>query len=184
MEKHNINEPLQSVYGARHSTETALIRIQNDSDLDIKRGVVLVLLDLSATFDTLDHKVLKASNWTTRWNPQVVRKLSLWSHARSECRQRSSELIVFEFGAPHAPSSRQTCINSIQSLLATSSDDVTFDSNFMMTMDNYMSHLFWTMMMTLVLHLHENRDLYALQQALDDRELFSNSTTTKLRFWS
>ena len=51
---------MQSAYGKCHSTETALIRVVND----IRRAVddqcesILVLLDLSAAFDTIDHAIL------------------------------------------------------------------------------------------------------------------------------
>ena len=47
-------------YRPGYSTETALVRITNDilADLDRRRGVILVMLDLSAAFDTLDYKVL------------------------------------------------------------------------------------------------------------------------------
>ena len=43
-----------------HNTESALIRIQNDIllNLDKKQGVILVLLDLSAAFDTIDHDLM------------------------------------------------------------------------------------------------------------------------------
>jgi hypothetical protein len=60
MEKHNLHEKMQSAYKEFHSTETALIRVQNDIllNLDNKRGVLLVLLDLSAAFDTIDHTTL------------------------------------------------------------------------------------------------------------------------------
>ena len=60
MEKHNLHETMQSAYKQQHSTETALIRVQNDilTNLDKKRGVLLVLLDLSAAFDTIDHTTL------------------------------------------------------------------------------------------------------------------------------
>src|SRR5207253_1881290 len=43
-----------------HSTETALLRIYNDALLSIDQQKVsaLVLLDLSAAFDTIDHQIL------------------------------------------------------------------------------------------------------------------------------
>ena len=45
---------------ANHSCETALLRVQNDilKSIDDKKCVVLLLLDLSAAFDTVDHKIL------------------------------------------------------------------------------------------------------------------------------
>ena len=50
----------QSAYRCFHSTETALIRVFNDIlvALDNHQEVVLVLLDLSAAFDTIDHSAL------------------------------------------------------------------------------------------------------------------------------
>ena len=56
----NLNESLQSAYKKDHSCETALLRIQNDilKSIDDKQCVVLLLLDLSAAFDTVDHKIL------------------------------------------------------------------------------------------------------------------------------
>ena len=52
--------PFQSAYRQFHSIETALLRIQNDLLLAINKQKVsaLVLLDLSAAFDTIDHKIL------------------------------------------------------------------------------------------------------------------------------
>ena len=53
--RNNLQEKFQSAYKPNHSTETALMRIQNDilMTLDNKRGVLLFLLDLTAAFDTV-----------------------------------------------------------------------------------------------------------------------------------
>src|SRR5260221_2786732 len=52
--------PFQSAYRRFHSTETALLRIHNDllHAMDSKKLTALVLLDLSAAFDTIDHSIL------------------------------------------------------------------------------------------------------------------------------
>ena len=51
---------LQAAYQEFHSTETALLRVQNDilRAIDDKKEVILVLLGLSAAFDTIDHNNL------------------------------------------------------------------------------------------------------------------------------
>ena len=59
----NENELLptyQSAYRAGHSVETALLRVRNDilQALDNHKCVLLVLLDLSAAFDTISHATL------------------------------------------------------------------------------------------------------------------------------
>ena len=53
-------ESHQSAYRKHHNTETALLKIFNDLLLsaDQKKISVLVLLDLSAAFDTIDHNIL------------------------------------------------------------------------------------------------------------------------------
>ena len=51
---------MQSAYCKLHLTETALLQVMNDvlRTVDCWRDVVLVMLDLSAAFDTLDHTIL------------------------------------------------------------------------------------------------------------------------------
>ena len=53
----DIVDNFQSVYKAGHSSETALLRVYNDSVTTIGRGngAMLDLLDLSTAFDTIDH---------------------------------------------------------------------------------------------------------------------------------
>ena len=52
--------PMQSAYRKRHSTETALLKIMDDlyRIVDRKKAAVLISLDLSAAFDTIDHAIL------------------------------------------------------------------------------------------------------------------------------
>ena len=51
---------LQSAYRKGHSTETALLRVVNDilSNINKQQVSILVLLDLSAAFETVDHAIL------------------------------------------------------------------------------------------------------------------------------
>ncbi|XP_072048691.1 uncharacterized protein [Amphiura filiformis] len=56
----NLYSNLQSAYRKHHSTESALLRVMNDILLtvDKREDAVLVLLDLSAAFDTIGHTIL------------------------------------------------------------------------------------------------------------------------------
>ena len=51
---------LQSAYRKFHSSETALLYVQNDilASLDAGHTTALLLLDLSAAFDAVDHSFL------------------------------------------------------------------------------------------------------------------------------
>ena len=60
LSQNNLNMPFQSAYKKHHSTETLMIRIVNDLliTIDENKATVVMLLDLSAAFDTVDHNKL------------------------------------------------------------------------------------------------------------------------------
>ena len=67
MQNSGISNNLQSAYNCGHSTETALLHIQNDilSAQDHGELTALSLLDLSASFDTINHDLLLSG--LTEW---------------------------------------------------------------------------------------------------------------------
>ena len=60
LELNNLHDIYQSAYRRKHSTETALLKVQTDilEALDKKEHVLLLMTDLSAAFDTVDHNIL------------------------------------------------------------------------------------------------------------------------------
>ena len=60
LEKNNLHATEQSGYRKNHSCETLLVKMMDDilGDIDSGKIVVVVLLDLSAAFDTIDHEIL------------------------------------------------------------------------------------------------------------------------------
>lgn len=69
LESSGLLVPVQSAYRSHHSTETALLKVMDDLLLavDSKNAALLVLLDLSAAFDTIDHAIL-LDRMSTRFN--------------------------------------------------------------------------------------------------------------------
>ena len=82
LKENDFYEIFQSAYRQLHSTETALLRLQNDilQAVDSEGGVILVPLDLSAAFDTIDHHKLP---WH-QLNEQHTVSFNTW-HNRQLC---------------------------------------------------------------------------------------------------
>ena len=58
----NLHENFQSACKVHHSTETVMVKVQDDTcilhAIDGNKAVVLLMLDLSAAFDTVSHEIL------------------------------------------------------------------------------------------------------------------------------
>ena len=91
LSKNNLNEPLQSAYTPNHSTETAIVKVTNDilRALDKRQCVVLVLLDLSAAFDTIDHEV-----FLKRLNEDFGISGNVNEWMRSYLKNRSQSIVI------------------------------------------------------------------------------------------
>ena len=60
LNQNNLQSMTQSAYKLNHSCETALIKIVNDIQSEISKNklVILIMIDLSAAFDTIDQRIL------------------------------------------------------------------------------------------------------------------------------
>ena len=94
----DLGETYQSAYKRNHSTETALIRVHNDiaMAIDQHNSVILVLLDLSAAFDTVDHGIL-LSRLSNRFG--ITGTVLEWFRSYLSDRACSAPHVL-EFGVP------------------------------------------------------------------------------------
>ena len=102
----NLDIPFQSGYKKHHSTETLLIRVVNDLLIatDENRATVVMMLDLSAAFDTVDHGKLLS---ILRIELGIVGKAWEWfrSFLTGRCQKvkvggEESYEIIIKFGVP------------------------------------------------------------------------------------
>ncbi len=107
-QKNDIYEEFQSGFRHRHSTETALVKITNDLLLASDQGCIslLVLLDLSAAFDTIDHEILtdRLQNYTgvqgqaLRWFRSYLSDRYHFGYLNC----KASQLSPVKYGVPQA----------------------------------------------------------------------------------
>ncbi len=59
LSSNDVFEPLQSGFLKLHSTETTLVKVTNEVLISSDSGClsILILIDLSAVFDTIDHSI-------------------------------------------------------------------------------------------------------------------------------
>ena len=106
MDVNQLGEQYQSAYKRYHSTETGLLRVQNDilTALDKDQGALLVLLDMSAAFDTIDHGVL-LDRLTVRYG--ITGTVHKWIESylsgrsqRVKINDSTSQPFTLQFGVP------------------------------------------------------------------------------------
>ena len=102
----NLKEMFQSAYVAGHSTETALLRVRNDvlAAMDNQKVTLLIMLDLSSAFDTIDHKIL-LNRLSERLGIQGDALLLLKSYLENRgqfvsVQGQSSRVLPLEHGVP------------------------------------------------------------------------------------
>ena len=106
LQNNNLYARMQSAYRKYHSTETAIIRVYNDilRAIDDHQDVILVLLDLSAAFDTIDHQIL-IDRMCNRFGIQGTALSWFKSYLQHRTQQVSvnnahSDLHTINFGVP------------------------------------------------------------------------------------
>ena len=98
MQDTSVVQKFQCAYKTHHSTETALLRVFNDILFFIYQcgGKILVLLDLSSAFDTIDHAIL-FDLWhdTFGISGTTSSLLKSYLHDRTQCVK--NDRIIFEY---------------------------------------------------------------------------------------
>ena len=102
---------MQSAYKQLHSTETALARVHNDFQraLDNQKAVFLIMLDLSAAFDTVDAEILLQRLCMLGHEFGVLGSAQMWFKTCLENRScrvsvagEFSDIIELKYGLPQS----------------------------------------------------------------------------------
>ena len=89
MDKFKVHDQMQSAYRRYHSTETSLLKIYNNilCMMDDNKLVLLIMLDLSAAFDTVGHTIMIG-----RLSTKIVLSGTVLNWFRSYLAQRKSSV--------------------------------------------------------------------------------------------
>ena len=73
----NLHENFQSACRVHHSNETVMVKVQDDilHATDSNKAVVLLMLDLSAAFDTVSHEILLDRLSQHKWYYRVCTRM-------------------------------------------------------------------------------------------------------------
>jgi retron-type reverse transcriptase len=102
----NIFDPLQSGFRKLHSTGTALLRISEDikAAFHKKEVVLMVFLDFSKAFDTVNHKLLLNKLRQLNFSDAVIKWLESYLSGRTQavrdCKGNISDWCKVECGVP------------------------------------------------------------------------------------
>ena len=106
IEKNHLLAKYQSAYRRHHSCETAMIYVVDDIQrmLDDGKNVALILLDLSAAFDTVDHQILlerlEKENFVTKGALQLIKSYLEGRKFSVTVGKESSDLYDLLYGVP------------------------------------------------------------------------------------
>ena len=100
LRNNNLHETFQSAYRVHHSTETVMVKVQDDilHAIDSNRAVVPLMLDLSAAFDTMSYEIL-LNRVSQRYGITAISTQSSFAHveesAHSQTRKHWSREWVY-----------------------------------------------------------------------------------------
>ena len=106
LEANSLLDDSQSAYRQHHSTETLLIKVQSDilDALDRGYATILVMLDISAAFDVVDHKrLLERHEKLFGISGNALEWLASYLDGRTQCvviGNKQSDFVNIEFGFP------------------------------------------------------------------------------------
>ena len=103
LDENKLLPKLQSGFRARHSTETALLKVLSDIFLSVDQQQV-TLLDMSAEFDTVDHAILLQKTGvflrSVWWRSVLAVVIPRWPYPAGSSTRVTSSVEIVRSGVP------------------------------------------------------------------------------------